>query len=127
VAPPGDSGRQSTGRDVWRAPLWNTTRRDERRVSGRGLRLEALGVGRRRQLHGTGTANHRRGGGSRIRTVKVADIHEARPYLGQFLALLERSKVVLLCGNKAQDGWARARPAFQGTVIETPHPSRPGH
>jgi hypothetical protein len=63
------------------------------------------------------------GDGSRIRAVNTADLAKARPYLGQFLALLEWPRVVLLCGRKAQEGWARAEPRFSGVVIDTPHPS----
>lgn len=63
------------------------------------------------------------GDGSRIRNVNTADLAKARPYLDQFLALLQWPRVVLLCGRKAQEGWARAEPRFSGVVIDTPHPS----
>jgi hypothetical protein len=63
------------------------------------------------------------GDGSRIRAVNSADLAKARPYLDQFLALLEWPRIVLLCGRKAQEGWARAQPRFSGVVIDAPHPS----
>jgi hypothetical protein len=63
------------------------------------------------------------GDGSRIRAVNSADLAKARPYLGQFLALLDWPRVVMLCGRKAQEGWARAEPRFSGVVMDTPHPS----
>ena len=63
------------------------------------------------------------GDGSRIRAVNSSDLTSARPYLGQFLGLLEWPRVVLLCGRKAQEGWERAEPRFSGVVIDAPHPS----
>ena len=63
------------------------------------------------------------GDGSRIRAANAADLAKAARYLGQFLALLEWPRVVLLCGGSAQKGWARAEPRFSGVVIDSPHPS----
>lgn len=65
------------------------------------------------------------GDGTRIRQVKDTDLAEAAPWLADLLNLLRRLRVLVLCGDAAQDGWdAYAGPRPDGlTVLRCPHPS----
>ncbi|MDP9442279.1 MAG: uracil-DNA glycosylase [Actinomycetota bacterium] len=65
------------------------------------------------------------GDGTRIRAVNKADRAEAAPWLAELLALLPNLRVVVLCGDAAQDGWDDYRGARPEDlwVIRCPHPS----
>ena len=65
------------------------------------------------------------GDGTKIRAVNKADRAEAEPWLGELLDLLNNLRVVILCGEAAQDGWdeyAVHRPADLWG-LRCPHPS----
>lgn len=65
------------------------------------------------------------GDGTKIRPVNKADRNEAGPWLAELLELLTELRVVILCGDAAQQGWddySGPRP-LDLWVVRCPHPS----
>ena len=63
------------------------------------------------------------GTGRKIRPVTKLDLEESKPYLSDFVALLQRLEVVVLVGKKAQRLKDHGALPTSARIMFTPHPS----
>ncbi|MBI4279965.1 MAG: hypothetical protein HY660_16055 [Armatimonadetes bacterium] len=63
------------------------------------------------------------GTGVRIRAAQAADVQEGLLYLSPLLRLLERLKMVMLVGKKAQSAHAAIAAMVEVPILHTYHPS----
>lgn len=96
---------------------------DESAAAVLGLE-QAAGLDRSRLLHWNIVPWYV-GDGTRIRAVNKVDLEEAGPWLAELLSLLASLRVVVLCGEAAQEGWdTYAGHQPEGLIVlRCPHPS----